>query len=117
VSLVLQLASEIGVVIELAVLDRNHRTFLVQERLVTALDVHNGEPADPESNARRRVRSTIVGAAVGHDVGHVVELFRRDELARLSAHLYDSADSTHLQFLRLERTPLRPDRYYLFVET
>jgi hypothetical protein len=117
VPIALQLASEIGVVVELAVLDRNHRTFLVQERLVTTLDVDNREPADSEGNTRRRVRSTIVRAAVGHDVGHGVELFGRDELARLSAHLYDSADSAHLPYLRLERTGCPRARHYPFVES
>ena len=92
-----KLAPELGVVVELAVLDRDDRAVLVQDRLVATLDVDDREPTHAERDPGRHEGPAVVGAAVSHDVGHDVQRFLREELARLPSDLNDAADSAHVR--------------------
>ena len=92
----LELAAQELMVVELAVLNRPHLAALVREGLVPALDVDDAEPAYAEGDSSIDVGSTVVRAAMSHDVGHPIERGRLDYRPRLPADLDDSADSAHL---------------------
>jgi hypothetical protein len=90
-----ELSAQLQVVVELTVLDCPDPPVLVADRLVTALDVDDAEPADAECDPVDEVGAAVVGPAVGHDVGHPVERLGAHDRARVAADLNDTADSTH----------------------
>ena len=90
-----QVASEIEMVVELAVLNRLNRPVFVPERLVPTLYVDNAQPSDTESNARREVGAAVVGTTMGHRVRHPVERPRFHGDVCVALDLNDSADPTH----------------------
>src|SRR5438045_1300730 len=66
----LERASQVGVVVDLAVEHQGQRAVLVEQRLVAALEIHNGQP--PEAQACRTMGeiALIVGTPVAHRLAH-----------------------------------------------
>ena len=92
---VLQVLTDVDVVVELAVLDRPDRSALVRDRLMPALDVDDAESANTERNAVLQVYAAVVRASMRHDIGHDAEPLLGDHRSRRSRHLDDAADSAH----------------------
>src|SRR5262249_55468593 len=90
-----QLAPDVLVVVELAVLHRPDGAVLVADRLVAALDVDDAEPPHAERDAGLEVRAAVVRASVRHGVGHAVEHVRLDHRTWLTAYLDDSTNPAH----------------------
>src|SRR6185503_6252423 len=88
----------LGVVVELAVLDRPNAAVLVRERLVTTLDVDDAEPAGADSRARRDMRATIVRAAMRHRIGPPVEDAVSQDVPWLASDLDHSTNAAHTCF-------------------
>ena len=111
-----KVAPELGVVIELAVLDRDNVLVLAQKGLVPALDIDDRKPAHAERDAACRIRPSVARPAVGHDVRHRVEDRRRKNFAWPSANLDDSTDAAHAfhsvvrsaRFAQTHEPPNRP---------
>ena len=72
VPLALELAPQLLVVVQLAVLDGDDRAVLVQDGLVATRDVHDREPSHAEGDPGGHEGSAVVGTTVRHDVGHDV---------------------------------------------
>ena len=68
-----EVASDVEMVVELAVLDGPHRAVLVGKRLVASLDVDDRKPSDAQRDSVGQVRPAVGRASVGHPVGHAIE--------------------------------------------
>ena len=82
----LELAAQLLVVVDLAVLDDGDRAVLVRERLVARLEVDDREPARGEADVAVDERAVGVGAAVDERRAHLVQTARVAD---------DPADSAH----------------------
>ena len=90
-----ELASQILVVVQLAVLNCPDRAVLVADGLVPACHVDDAEPTGAERDAVRGVRAAVARAAMDHRVRHRVEHVRGDDGPLSSGDLDDAADTTH----------------------
>src|SRR5579863_4047631 len=82
-------------VVDLTVLDGPHIAGLVQERLVATCHVDNRQPAHPERDARRLIRTTVVRSAMTHGIRHSEQHIRVNHLTRLTSYLHNPADAAH----------------------
>ena len=90
-----ELAADVLVVVELAVLDGPDGGVLVADRLVAAFHVDDAEPPDAERDSGLEVRAAVVRPAVRHGIGHPIEHVRLDHEARFAPDLNDSTDPAH----------------------
>src|SRR5205814_1534141 len=74
----LELAAQLGVVVDLAVVDHDHPATLAGHRLRAAFQIDDREPAVREADATAAEHTGGVGAAVRDERAHRVELTRRD---------------------------------------
>jgi hypothetical protein len=74
----LQLAPQLGVVVDLAVLHGPNPQAFVREWLMPTSDVDDREPPGTERAAAAGHMPVIVRAPVGNDVGHRPQHFSRD---------------------------------------
>jgi hypothetical protein len=63
----------LGVVVDLAVIDKMRRAVFVRHRLMTARHIHDGETAMAEADVTVNEQATIVRAAMGQHVAHPFE--------------------------------------------
>ena len=87
----LELRAQLGVVVELAVLDDVNRAVLVRDRLVAGLQVDDREPAGSQSDRPFDEGAVAVRASVKELRAHPRELLRVGRPARRD----DSADPAH----------------------
>ncbi len=87
----LELAHQLAVVVDLAVLDDDDRAVLVRDRLVAAVEVDDREPPCGDSDSLADVHALRVGAAVIERGRHRAEPVRIDSPARAR----DPADPAH----------------------
>ena len=87
----LELAAELGVVVDLAVLDDGARAVLVRDRLIAAGEVDDREPPSREADGTVEVLAAAVGTAVDEHAAH------RGEAPGVgrAASRRDSTDSAH----------------------
>ena len=91
VACALELAAELRVVVDLAVLDDDTASVLVRDRLVAVLEVEDREAPRRERDAAFHVLARTVGAAVDEQVAHRAQ---RVEV-RAAARRRNPADPAH----------------------
>ena len=72
-AMLVKLTSELGVVVQLTVLDSDNSPSLVDKRLMPALYVDDGQTTYPHRDARRQPSSAIIWTPMCHRVGHRVQ--------------------------------------------
>jgi hypothetical protein len=89
----LELGTDVEVVVDLAVEHEGEGSFLVEERLVSALEVDDREAPEAEVAGPVHDLALVVGAPVREEIAHALE----DRQVGLAGRpqIEDSADSTH----------------------
>jgi len=80
-------------IVDLAVEGDRDRVVLVEQGLLAAGDVDDGEPAMAEADAGREMEAAAVRAAMGDAVGHAAKQIRIDRASPRAVH--DAGNSTH----------------------
>src|ERR1700754_425033 len=88
-----QLLAQFEVVVDLAVEDDPRGTVLVVNRLLTAFQVDDREPAHPEANGAINVKTVVVRPAMANRVAHARQQLFVNRLAVVSN---ESNDATHI---------------------
>ena len=97
-----ELAAQVGVVVDLAVVGDPHRAVLVRERLGAGGDVHDREPAERQPHPRLDVEPGIIRAAVGERLG------RRGEpvgIGGAAVGIEPGREAAHQREVPLTRSP------------
>src|SRR5260370_30045967 len=96
-------------VVDFAVERDRYAAVLVEQRLMAAGDIDDGEATMTEADSRREVKAAAVGAAMGNAVGHASEEARIDWAPSRDVH--DPRDPAHVAGLaRRQRGKGRPER-------
>ena len=92
----LEAASDVAVVVQLAVLNRDNGPVLVRHRLMATRDVNDREAADAERDPVGDMRTPVARSTMDHEVCHCVQDRCCDHgPSRAGTKLYDTADSAH----------------------
>jgi hypothetical protein len=92
VSLRLEPGPQRAVIVDLAVEYDAHGAVLVEDRLVAARQIDDGESAHPQCDRALDEIASIVGTAMGHRVAHAYELLAR---RRCPSQGNDARDAAH----------------------
>ena len=68
-----QFGHQLREIVDLAVEDDADRMVFVEERLVTARKINDGQPAMPQPDPRRKIKPVAVGATMRENSGHATE--------------------------------------------
>ena len=68
-----QFGHQLREIVDLAVEDDADRMVFVEERLVTARKINDGQPAMPQPDPRRKIKPVAVGATMRENIGHATE--------------------------------------------
>src|SRR5438270_3505039 len=87
-----ELFAQLAIVINLAVRHKPQRTVRVRERLMTAREVDDREPAHADRTWAISINAIVVRSAVNDGLAHSAKSFHR---RGLPVELQDSVDSAH----------------------
>ena len=96
-----ELLAQLAIVINLAVRHKPQRTVRVRERLMTASEVDDREPAHADRTWAISINAIVVRSAVNDGLAHSAKSFHR---RGLPVELQDSVDSAHSEVFYIKRS-------------